>query len=36
MIYLLEKPRIKPITEDPTGDKTRYMILSEKIRSTGK
>ncbi|KAK9706074.1 hypothetical protein RND81_07G102700 [Saponaria officinalis] len=30
--YLLDKPRVKPITEDPTSDKNRYMILSDKIR----
>ncbi|KAK4479252.1 hypothetical protein RD792_014763, partial [Penstemon davidsonii] len=26
-------PRIKPITEDPTSDKNRYLILSEKIQN---
>lgn len=31
--YLLDRPRIKPVTEDPTSDKNRYMILSEKIKS---
>ncbi|KAL2455474.1 tRNA (guanine(37)-N1)-methyltransferase 1 [Forsythia ovata] len=31
--YLLDRPRIKPITEDPTCDKNRYMILSEKVQN---
>ncbi|OMO80797.1 tRNA transferase Trm5/Tyw2 [Corchorus capsularis] len=31
--YLLDKPRVKPITEDPTSEKNRYMILSEKVQS---
>lgn len=31
--YLLDRPRIKPITEDPTCDKNRYMLLSEKIQN---
>ncbi|CAI0389819.1 unnamed protein product [Linum tenue] len=31
--YLLDKPRVKPITEDPTSDKNRYMILSEKVET---
>ncbi|KAL3618109.1 hypothetical protein CASFOL_038430 [Castilleja foliolosa] len=31
--YLLDRPRIKPITEDPTSDKNRYMLLSEKIQN---
>ncbi|WJX95701.1 tRNA (guanine(37)-N(1))-methyltransferase [Trifolium repens] len=31
--YLLDKPRIKPITEDPTCDKNRYLILSEKVQN---
>ncbi|KAL0364458.1 UNVERIFIED_CONTAM: tRNA (guanine(37)-N1)-methyltransferase 2 [Sesamum angustifolium] len=31
--YLLDRPRIKPITEDPTCEKNRYMILSEKIQN---
>ncbi|PQQ13096.1 tRNA (guanine(37)-N1)-methyltransferase 2 [Prunus yedoensis var. nudiflora] len=30
--YLLDKPRIKPITEDPTCEKNRYMILSERSK----
>ncbi|KAK7388766.1 hypothetical protein VNO78_23593 [Psophocarpus tetragonolobus] len=29
--YLLDKPRVKPITEDPTCEKTRYLILSDKV-----
>ncbi|MFS7982392.1 putative tRNA (guanine(37)-N(1))-methyltransferase [Helianthus anomalus] len=28
--YMLDRPRIKPITEDPNSEKTRYVILSEK------
>ncbi|XP_073122799.1 tRNA (guanine(37)-N(1))-methyltransferase 2 isoform X2 [Henckelia pumila] len=32
--YLLDRPRIKPITEDPTCNKNRYMILSERIQNT--
>lgn len=31
--YLLDKPRIKPITEDPTCEKNRLVILSEKIQN---
>ncbi|XP_062147591.1 tRNA (guanine(37)-N1)-methyltransferase 2 isoform X2 [Alnus glutinosa] len=31
--YLLDKPRIKPITEDPTCEKNRYMILSERVQN---
>ncbi|GMH04624.1 hypothetical protein Nepgr_006464 [Nepenthes gracilis] len=31
--YLLGMPRVKPITEDPTSDKNRYMILSEKVQN---
>lgn len=34
--YLLDKPRVKPITEDPTSEKTRYMIFSEKVQNPGK
>lgn len=33
---MFDKPRIKPITEDPTSDKTRYVILSEKVQNPGK
>ncbi|XP_050369436.1 tRNA (guanine(37)-N1)-methyltransferase 2 isoform X2 [Argentina anserina] len=32
--YLLDKPRIKPITEDPTSERNRYMILSEKVQDS--
>ncbi|XP_074278581.1 tRNA (guanine(37)-N(1))-methyltransferase 2 isoform X2 [Silene latifolia] len=31
--YLLDKPRVKPITEDPASEKNRYMILSERIHN---
>lgn len=31
--YLLDKVRIKPITEDPSCKKNRYMILSEKVQN---
>ncbi|KAJ4971336.1 hypothetical protein NE237_004435 [Protea cynaroides] len=31
--YLLDKPRVKPITEDPSCEKSRYLILSEKIQN---
>ncbi|XP_060964237.1 tRNA (guanine(37)-N1)-methyltransferase 2 [Cannabis sativa] len=31
--YLLDKPRVKPITEDPTCEKNRYMILSESVQN---
>ncbi|GAB2300391.1 hypothetical protein Dimus_034433 [Dionaea muscipula] len=31
--YLLDKPRVKPITEDPSSDKTRYVILSERVQN---
>ncbi|MED6115195.1 hypothetical protein PIB30_087933, partial [Stylosanthes scabra] len=31
--YMLDKPRVKPITEDPTSPKTRYVILSEKVQN---
>ncbi|XP_076930807.1 tRNA (guanine(37)-N(1))-methyltransferase 2-like [Bidens hawaiensis] len=31
--HMLDRPRIKPITEDPTSEKTRYVILSEKVQS---
>ncbi|KAG8388497.1 hypothetical protein BUALT_Bualt02G0131800 [Buddleja alternifolia] len=33
LLYMLDRPRIKPITEDPTSDKNRYMLLSEKIQN---
>ncbi|KAL6226505.1 hypothetical protein ACLB2K_000467 [Fragaria x ananassa] len=32
--YLLDKPRVKPITEDPTSERNRYMILSEKVQDS--
>ncbi|XP_058206791.1 tRNA (guanine(37)-N1)-methyltransferase 2 [Rhododendron vialii] len=32
--FLLDRPRVKPITEDPTSEKTRYMILSEKVQNS--
>ncbi|KAK7265017.1 hypothetical protein RJT34_32633 [Clitoria ternatea] len=31
--YLLDKPRVKPITEDPTCHKNRYLILSDKVQN---
>lgn len=31
--YLLDKARIKPITEDPTCEKNRYVILSDKVQN---
>ncbi|KAM7509466.1 hypothetical protein LguiA_019919 [Lonicera macranthoides] len=31
--YLIDRPRIKPITEDPTSEKNRYMILSERVQN---
>ncbi|XVE54320.1 hypothetical protein DITRI_Ditri03aG0071100 [Diplodiscus trichospermus] len=31
--YLLDKPRVKPITEDPTSEKNRLLILSEKVQN---
>lgn len=31
--YLLDKARVKPITEDPSCEKNRYMILSERIQN---
>lgn len=33
--YLLDKARVKPITEDPSCEKNRYMILSERIQNPG-
>ncbi|KXG30633.2 hypothetical protein SORBI_3004G208301 [Sorghum bicolor] len=30
--YLLDKPRVKTVVEDPEGDKNRLVILSEKIQ----
>ncbi|KAK9134367.1 hypothetical protein Syun_013697 [Stephania yunnanensis] len=31
--FLLDKPRVKPITEDPSCEKNRYVIFSEKIQN---
>ncbi|CAN4094779.1 unnamed protein product [Withania somnifera] len=31
--HLFDRPRIKPITEDPTNEKIRYMIVSEKVKT---
>ncbi|KAK6788962.1 hypothetical protein RDI58_012761 [Solanum bulbocastanum] len=31
--HLFDRPRVKPITEDPTNEKTRYMIFSEKVKT---
>ncbi|KAL2929284.1 hypothetical protein RDABS01_034695 [Bienertia sinuspersici] len=31
--YLLDKPRVKPVAEDPTTERNRYMILSERIQN---
>ncbi|KAK7255978.1 hypothetical protein RIF29_29407 [Crotalaria pallida] len=31
--YLLDKPRVKPITEDPSCPKNRYLVLSDRVRS---
>ncbi|KAG8657436.1 tRNA (guanine(37)-N1)-methyltransferase 1 isoform X1 [Manihot esculenta] len=31
--YLFDKARVKPITEDPTCDKNRYVILSESVQT---
>ncbi|CAK8563331.1 unnamed protein product [Lathyrus sativus] len=31
--YLLDKPRVKPIAEDPTCEKNRYLILSDKVQN---
>ncbi|XP_015572470.2 tRNA (guanine(37)-N1)-methyltransferase 1 isoform X1 [Ricinus communis] len=31
--YLLDKARVKPITEDPTSEKNRYLILSEAVQN---
>ena len=34
--YLFDKVRVKHITEDPSCEKNRYMILSERIQNPGK
>ncbi|XP_039125817.1 tRNA (guanine(37)-N1)-methyltransferase 2 isoform X2 [Dioscorea cayenensis subsp. rotundata] len=31
--YMLDKPRIKPITEDPASEKKRLVILSERVQN---
>nr|GMD01878.1 tRNA (guanine(37)-N1)-methyltransferase 2 isoform X1 [Ipomoea batatas] len=31
--YMINRPRIKPIAEDPTSEKNRYVILSENIQN---
>ncbi|XP_022157593.1 tRNA (guanine(37)-N1)-methyltransferase 2 isoform X2 [Momordica charantia] len=31
--YLIDRARVKPVTEDPTCDKNRYVILSEKVQA---
>ncbi|CAJ1928107.1 unnamed protein product [Sphenostylis stenocarpa] len=31
--YLFNMPRVKPIIEDPTFDKNRYLILSDKVQN---
>ncbi|CAJ1944362.1 unnamed protein product [Sphenostylis stenocarpa] len=31
--YLFDKPRVKPIIEDPTCDKNRFLILSDKVQN---
>ncbi|KAG5604373.1 hypothetical protein H5410_025865 [Solanum commersonii] len=33
--HLFDRPRVKPITGDPTNEKTRYMIFSEKVKTPG-
>ncbi|KAI7750802.1 hypothetical protein M8C21_019708 [Ambrosia artemisiifolia] len=30
---MLDKPRIKPVIQDPTSEKTRYVILAEKVQN---
>ncbi|CAD5177385.1 unnamed protein product [Musa acuminata subsp. malaccensis] len=32
--YMLDRARIKPIVEDPTSEKNRFVILSEKIQNS--
>ncbi|GAV82065.1 LOW QUALITY PROTEIN: Met_10 domain-containing protein [Cephalotus follicularis] len=32
--YLLDMARVKPITEDPTCEKNRYVILSERVQTS--
>ncbi|KAL1804776.1 hypothetical protein ACET3Z_027844 [Daucus carota] len=31
--YLIDRPRISPITKDPANEKCRYIILSEKVQN---
>lgn len=31
--YMLDKPRIKPITEDPASERNRLVILSERVQN---
>ncbi|KAL8133045.1 hypothetical protein AgCh_008488 [Apium graveolens] len=31
--YLIDRPRISPITKDPANEKCRYIILSEKVQT---
>uniref|UniRef100_A0A0D9VI25 tRNA (guanine(37)-N1)-methyltransferase n=1 Tax=Leersia perrieri TaxID=77586 RepID=A0A0D9VI25_9ORYZ len=31
--YLLDKPRVKPVVEDPESEKNRLVVLSEKIQN---
>ncbi|XP_050214540.1 tRNA (guanine(37)-N1)-methyltransferase 1 [Mercurialis annua] len=31
--YVLDKPRVKPIIEDPNCEKNRYLILSERVQN---
>uniref|UniRef100_A0A0E0CN34 tRNA (guanine(37)-N1)-methyltransferase n=1 Tax=Oryza meridionalis TaxID=40149 RepID=A0A0E0CN34_9ORYZ len=31
--YLLDKPRVKPVVEDPESDKNRLVVLSDKIQN---
>ncbi|KAL8167346.1 hypothetical protein V2J09_008845 [Rumex salicifolius] len=33
--FFVDKPRVKPIVEDPAGYKTRYMVFSDKIQNAG-
>lgn len=32
---MFDKPRVKPIIEDPTCDKNRYLIFSDKVQNPG-
>lgn len=34
--YLINRARVKPITEDPTCQENRYVILSENVQSSEK